>query len=241
MSFIEALKKKINGRQIRKSDVPPVDDEMQKADDELGGAESDGVVDEVLSMLQSGDLAPDMASVKSHLMSSGMDDAESETTAQVILDTFLSDSEDIEKSDDFDEDDMGGDQDVPPMPDEYAKSIHRQLNKVIQSNQVILKANSFLIDRVEVLENQLKTLKGQNVAIKKTVAKAGMTPVNPKNPVTVANQKLVQKGSYKQIIDTIQKGVFEGELKVEDISLYEQFKQISPASKQYLISKGVHI
>jgi hypothetical protein len=240
MSFIEALKKKINGRQIRKSDVPPVDDEMQKADDELGGAESDGVVDEVLSMLQSGDLAPDMASVKSHLMSSGMDDAESETTAQVILDTFLSDSEDIEKSDDFEDDDMGG-EDLPPMPDEYAKSIHRQLNKVIESNQVILKANSFLIDRVEVLENQLKDLRGQNVAIKKTVAKAGMTPVNPKNPVTVANQKLVQKGSYKQIIDTIQKGVFEGELKVEDISLYEQFKQISPASKQYLISKGVQI
>lgn len=241
MSFIEALKRKINGKQIRKSDVPPVDDEMQKADDELGGAESDGVVDEVLSMLQSGDLAPDMASVKSHLMSSGLEDMEAETTAQVILDTFLSDSEDIEKSDDFEDDDMG--EDMPPIPDEdeYAKSIHRQLNKVIESNKVILKANSFLIDRVEVLENQLKDIRGQNVSIKKTVAKAGMTPVNPKNPVTVANQKNISKGSYKQIIDTIQKGVFEGELKVEDISLYEQFKQISPASKQYLISKGVQI
>lgn len=236
MSFIEALKRKINGKSIRKSDVP--EDYMQKSDEELGGAESDGVVDEVLSMLQSGDLAPDMASVKSHLMSSGMEDMEAETTAQVILDTFLSDSEDIEKSDDFDDDDLSG-EDLPPMPDEYAKSIHRQLNKVIESNKVILKANSFLIDQVENLEGKLKDVENQNHSIRKSFQKAGLTSVNQKYPITVASRKPIQKGSYKQIIETILDGVEKGILKTEDVSLYEQFKQVSPAAKQHLISKGV--
>jgi hypothetical protein len=236
MSFIEALKRKINGKQIRKSDAPPPA-EIEKADDELGGAESDGVVDEVLSMLQTGDLAPDMASVKSHLMSSGLDDTEAEATAQVILDTFLSDS--VEKSDDFDDDDEVSEDEIPPMPDEYAKSIHRQLNKVIESNKVILKANSFLIDQVERLEGKLKEVENKNESIRRSLHKAGLTPVNVKKAVTIAERKPIQKGSYKQIIDTILDGVEKGVLKTEDVSLYEQFKQISPAAKQHLITKGV--
>lgn len=261
-NFIETLKKRLNSRKpVRKADPIQEKEEIEKADPDAGEGSPD-VISEVLQLIQNGELEPDVEAVEHHLMGMGMDEAEAESNAKVIVDTYLSET-DVEKSDMAEDETVEkADMEAPAedeavekaeayeqMEEEPEKALKAKVKKtnmppvpkegleksIYGINKKINESNeaiSVMLKSFMAVLDELESLKVQNSNLMKTVQKAGLTPVTKKAVTTKSNFGQVQ--SKRSHLDRLADGVATGKVSVEDVSLYEITGQLSEKANKFL-------
>lgn len=232
-NLIEGLKKRFSTEKpVQKAD-PGMDDGADSPD-----ASNLDVVDEVMDKLESGELSPETDAIVEYLTGSGMPEDEAQSAAQVILDSYLAEGEQEEKSELTPEDgEEGGDMEhEEPDGDEGLKSLFtkfgKKQNQQNEAFEVILKALNATLDTLDSQSKRLETLE-------KEIRKAGVNPSQEtKKPVRKA---IVPGGVSKtEAANLILKGVLAGELTANDMNLYETNGGISTAAQEYINkNKGV--
>ncbi|PJZ89549.1 hypothetical protein [Leptospira levettii] len=209
---------------------------------------------EITGLLDSGDVSPDVDSVRVWSQSKGLNEESANTFAETVINAYFDDEEegeDMADQDDLDQDDLDNeDPDLENEEGEPGEEEEEDDEALVKSGLEYLHSLSTGLIELKksigvIAEAQMKILDKQNedkeeiLALKSELGKLAGQPAVRRNPVQEDPGLNIRKGviggmSFKDQKDLILKGVKIGSLSLNDISVFESTGVLTKEAEAYI-------
>ncbi|TGL58626.1 hypothetical protein [Leptospira jelokensis] len=216
---------------IKKSTLDPSasSDGGDQGKGENGGSTPEEVASQAVTHFETGELKPDLESVKEFAIKNGIPDGEADSFSHDVIDAYF--GADPGKAED-------GTSSADPTEDAKMAEMQKSLLAIEESQVVIAEGMEALLER----QPEIDALKKEVLLLKSMLTKLQGLPANPKKPIEQTQvTKSVVAGAVPvdqraEVEVAILKAIQAGELAVEEMTYFETTGKVS-SEANVIISK----